>query len=346
MKNDNIKEQLNCGNIYFDEKSTAKIDNIIQSQFKNLNGLVVVHKDNIVFERYYNGYTADDSFHVASVTKSIISALTGIAVDKKLINSIDEKVVSFFPQYDFPYDSKEYSVRNKVTIRNLLTMTAPYSFEDFKEPLDKLTMSKDWVKYSLDSMGTNGKIGHFKYSTCGAHILSAILTIATHKSAREFANEYLFAPLEMNTIPYNKIDEFNFDTLFGKKLKGWAYDHNGNSTGGWGLTLTTRDMARFGQLYLHDGVWNNKRILSKSWIDQSLTMHEGNYDLLNMKYGYMWWLENDDNMFAYAAIGDGGNIIYVVPQKELVVAISSALVPEVIDRRQFIHEYILPAINI
>ena len=145
----------------------------------------------------------------------------------------------------------------------------------------------------------------------------------------------------MNIIPYNKINEFTFDTLFGKRLKGWAYDHNGNSTGGWGLTLTTRDMARFGQLYLHDGVWNNKRILSKSWIKQSLTMHEGNNDLLNMKYGYMWWLENDDNMFSYAAIGDGGNIIYIVPEKELIVAISSTLVPQVIDRRQFIKEYIL-----
>ena len=82
--------------------------------------------------------------------------------------------------------------------------------------------------------------------------------------------------------------------MFGKKLKGWPHDPNGNSTGGWGLNLTTRDMAKLGLLYLNNGIWNDKQILSKNWIKESTTMHEGENDFMSYKYGYLWWLQKDD----------------------------------------------------
>ena len=332
-----------------DKEKIEQLDSLIKSKYDNINGLIIASNsntssDNVIFEKYYNDFTENDRFHIASVTKSILSALIGIVIDRNYIKSIDEKVIDFFPEYALSNHAHKNNVTSEVTIRNLLTMTAPYSFEDFKEPLDKLTMSSDWVKYALDSLGLNGKIGDFKYSTSGAHILSAILTRTTHKSAREFANEYLFKPAGMNIIPYNKIEEYNFDTLFGSKLKGWVHDHAGNSSGGWGLTLTVKDMAQFGLLYLNNGILNNKQIISKEWINKSITIHDGKNDLFNMKYGYMWWLQND-GVFSFSAIGDGGNIICCIPEKQLVIAIASTILPNMYDRWQLIKDNILPAIK-
>lgn len=99
-------------------------------------------------------------------------------------------------------------------------MTAPYDFEDWKEPLDKLCMQHDWIKYILSSLGKNDEIGYFKYSTAGTHLLSAILTKATGKSAREFANEHLFTPAGMNTIPKYDMTGYEYEDLFGSQLKG------------------------------------------------------------------------------------------------------------------------------
>jgi CubicO group peptidase (beta-lactamase class C family) len=155
---------------------------------------VVVRNGYIAYERYYHGYGPN----VASVTKSIISALIGIAIDAGYIQSVDRKVLDFFPEY-LP-DAAD-SQKREITIRHLLTMTAPYPFEDWHEPLDQFCIQPDWVKYTLDTLGQNGKIGTFKYSTAGAHLLSTIITRSTGKSAREFANERLFKPIGMKVIP-------------------------------------------------------------------------------------------------------------------------------------------------
>ncbi|CAI6223291.1 hypothetical protein JS609_00241 [Bacillus subtilis] len=99
-------------------------------------------------------------------------------------------------------------------------MTAPYPFEDWQEPLDKMCMQPDWIAYTLGMLGQGGKIGTFKYSTAGVHLLSAIITRTTGKSAREFANEYLFKPIGMKEIPHYEMKSFSFDDLFGKHVRG------------------------------------------------------------------------------------------------------------------------------
>lgn len=187
-------------------------------------------------------------------------------------------------------------------------MTAPYSFEDWQEPLDKLCMQSDWVKYTLDLLGQQGSIGTFKYSTAGAHLLSAILTRSTGKSAREFANERLFKPVGMKEIPDYEMKSFGFEDLFGENVKGWVTDPNGNSTGGWGLTLNPRDMARFGLLYLNGGIWDEHEVVSGAWTRESTAMNPN-------KYGYLWWLRQEDGVSAYLAMGDGGNVICCIPEK-------------------------------
>lgn len=308
-------------------KTAENLDQIIQEEYENMNGMLVVQKGNVIFEKYYNGHGPDNAFHVASVTKAIISALIGICIDKGYIKSVDQKVIEFFPVYNLK--------ASEVTVRQLLTMTAPYPFVDWQEPLEELCTQEDWVQYTLNRMGNGGEIGSFKYSSAGAHVLSAIITSVTGKSARDFANEYLFRPLGMREIQNYNMKAFGFDDLFGKDVKGWVHDPNGISTGGWGLTLTARDMAKFGQLYLKEGIYNGKQILAKSWIKESTTMNPNHY-------GYLWWLREEDGIFSYCAMGDGGNVICCIPEKELVVVITSEVMQNARDRWELIKGCILP----
>ena len=311
-------------------KTAEKLDQIIKEEYENMNGMLVVQKGNVIFGKYYNGYGPDDAFHIASVTKTIISALIGICIDKGYIKSVDQRVIEFFPEYNV--NSSE------ITVRHLLTMTAPHPFVDWQEPLEELCMQRDWVQYTLNRIGQGGEIGAFKYSSAGAHILSAIITNATGKNAREFANEYLFQPLGMREIPNYNMKAFGFDDLFGKDVKGWVHDPNGISTGGWGLTLTVRDMAKFAQMYLNEGIHNGKQILSKSWIKESTEMNQN-------QYGYLWWLREEDGIFSYCAMGDGGNVICCIPKKDLVVVIASEVMSNARDRWELIVKYILPYIQ-
>lgn len=303
-------------------ETAEQLDCVVKEEYKNINGVLVVQKGNVVFENYYNGYGPDDACHVASVTKTIISALIGICVDKGYIKNVDQKVIEFFPEYNLKV--------SEVTVGHLLTMTVPYPYVDWQEPLEELCTQQDWVQYTLNRIGNGGQIGAFKYSSAGAHLLSAIITSVTGKSAREFANDHLFQPIGMREIPNYNMKAFGFDDLFGKDVKGWVYDPNGISTGGWGLTLTARDMAKFGRLYLNEGVYEGKQILSKSWVQESIAMNSN-------RYGYLWWLREEDGIFSYCAMGDGGNVVCCIPERELVVAIASEIVPEVKDRWKLIY---------
>lgn len=318
-----------------------KLDNTVSSKYPNIAGVIAVYKGKTILEKYFQNHTMNDTFHVASVTKSIISALVGIALDKGYIKSIDQKVVDFFPEYD----NLSYSnCRDSITLRDLLTMTAPYNFPDFKEPFDKFCFAKNWTEYILNNLGKNGCIGNFKYSTEGAHLISCILTRTTHKSAREFANEYLFAPAKMNTIPDYKTESIDIDYLFGKNLKGWPHDPDNNSTGGWGINLTLRDMAIFGLIYLNDGFYNGKQIVPKEWVRESTSPFSKENVFAENKYGYLWWISHYGSLNCYSAVGDGGNIISCIPEKDLVVAVAAEYPKPIDNPYEFIQDYIIPYI--
>ncbi|PEW07819.1 serine hydrolase domain-containing protein [Bacillus cereus] len=321
-------------NLKIDSGKFSEMESMIKSEYGNINGMVVVKDGYIAYERYFNGFGPDDTNHVASVTKSIISALIGIAIDKGFIKNVDQKVLDFFPEYiPDPIDKQ----KQEITIRHLLTMTAPYHFEDWHEPLDKMCMQSDWIMYILNMLDQKGSIGTFKYSTAGAHLLSTIITRSTGKSAREFANKHLFNPIGIKEIPDHEMNSYGFEDLFGKNVKGWVSDPSNNSTGGWGLTLTTRDMARLGFLYLNHGFWANKQIISKKWIDETTKLNANNY-------GYLWWLREEEGFSAYLALGDGGNVICCIPEKDLVVAIASKVVVNPSDRWSLIKEYVIPTV--
>lgn len=313
-----------------------ELEHIISREYGNIAGIVVQQNGLTCFEQYFNGYTASDALHVYSVTKSVFSALIGIAIDKGLIRSVDQKVLDFFP--DYVVKTGETAIQN-VTIKHLLTMTAPYKYQ--LEPYQEFFASENWVNAALDVLGGDGPIGEFTYSAIvGTHILSGILAKAAGPSILEFAREHLFSPLGI-TIPNNVVlrNEEEYHTVMNdKNTTGWVVDPQGINTASWGLFLTPKDMVKLGQLYADRGIWKGKQLVPAGWIEESTREHSrwGEFS-----YGYLWWIINEKECM-YAALGDGGNVIYVNAKKKLVVSIASLLKPEVKDRIGFIMKYIEP----
>lgn len=306
--------------------------------YSNIAGIAVLKDGKTVYESYFNECDANSKLHIYSVTKSIISILIGIAIDKGYIKSIDQKVLEFFP--DYTVKKREKTIQN-VTIRNLITMTAPYKYKS--TPYTKYFTSEDSVKFTLDLLGGKEQIGEFRYTPLvGPDILSGILVKVTGQSVLEFARENLFSPLGITVdgnISINTKEEL-FDFYKANNISAWAIEKAGVNTGGWGLTLSPLDKAKIGQLYLNNGIWNGNRIVSEKWISESTKIHSKG-EKLNQAYGYLWWII-DENEHSFAAMGDGGNIIYVNSKKGYVVSIASFLMPRARNRIVFIEKYIKP----
>lgn len=317
-------------------EKAEELNTLIREAYSNIAGVVVKKNNEIIFENYYNGHNHNDTIHVASVTKSIISALIGIAIDKGFIKSIEQNILDFFQGYKIKRGEKAIQ---KITIKDLLTMTAPYKFK--YEPYTKVYSSDDWTKTTLDLIGGKGKIGEFRYTTVGLQVLSGILTNATGQPIIDFASENLFKHLDIKTPQNVTIKDKNehFAFLKNKNVSGWVVDPKGVNTAGWGLSLSTNDMSKIGQLYLNMGKWNDKQILSSEWIENSVKEHS-NWGKL--PYGYLWWIIDGNNGRDYAALGDGGNVIFVSPVKKMVIAISSQFMPRAKDRIQLIQKNIIP----
>lgn len=319
MKQDNIKQ----------------LENLIQEKYGNTAGIIVQKNNKVLYEQYFNGSNANHHFHVFSITKSVFATLVGIAVDQGLIKSIDELVLSFFPEYKV-LDGEE-GIKT-ITIKDLLTMSAPYKYE--VEPYEQFFMSKNWIHAALDLLGGDKPKGSFHYAAIiGTHILSGILMKATNTSVFDYATEYLFNPLGIevkeNIILHNAQEQFAFYEA--DNISGWVADEQGINPAGWGLTLTTQDLIKIGQLYLNEGMWEGKCILSKEWIHESTKEHS-RWLALDLPYGYLWWVLDH----GFAAMGDGGNVLYVNVKEQLIIAITASFIPDANDRLDLIKQHIEP----
>ncbi len=317
------------------QEKTETFEKVVMRDYGNIAGIVVLKNGETLYENYFNGCTINSRIHVYSVTKSIISILIGIAMDKGYIKNLDQKVLDFFPEYKIK--KREKTIQN-ITLRHLLTMTAPYKYKF--NPYIKYFTSDNWVKFSLDLLGGKGRIGKFRYAPLiGPDIMSGILGKVTGQSVINFAQENLFAPLgivvEKNIIFHSKEEQLAFNQA--TDISGWVADPMGVNTAGWGLTLSPIDMAKIGQLYLNHGIWNSKQIVSAKWVNESTKEHS-RWETQNLPYGYLWWIYEE----GFAAMGDGGNTIYINTKKDMVVSIASLFRPKVKDRIEFILEYIEP----
>lgn len=279
-----------------------------------------------------------------SATKSIVALLVGIAVDRGEIGSIDDKVLSYFPDYQVKRGEKTIY---DVTIRHLLTMRAPYKGKG--DPWSKVCISENWTYASLDFLGGRGGLtDEFNYKTVCLHILSGILYKATGMTTVDYANEYLFKPLgiaEHENYYAKSAEEHKHFTMDKEpKTNVWFADRDGLGTPGYGLCMCAKDMAKIGQLCLNEGVWEGKQIISASWIkDMTRPRKIEGQMWRGMMYGYLWWITNPEKNI-YAAIGNSGNVIYVNPDKNVVVSVASYFKPTIFDRVDFIEEYVLKSL--
>lgn len=318
----------------------TQMERMIHNSYDNIGGLIVIKKGETVYENYYNDCTESTALNVFSVTKSIIAILIGIAIDQGYPLSVTQKILEFFPEYQVV---RGESTIQKIVLKDMLTMTAPYKYKNESAPYKKYFESKDWVSASLDLLGGKGKLGDFFYAgLIGPDIFAGILEKVTGQPVLEFAMKYLFTPLGITpkTIMNYKSKDDHMAFLKSRDENVWVAGPSGVSTAGWGLTLTAGEMSRIGQLLLQKGKWNDQQIVSSDWVSDCTTAHSRCREW-KMSYGYLWWIL-DEKEHCYAAMGDSGNVIYVNESKELVIAMNALYKPGSMDRRKLIREYIEP----
>ena len=263
-----------------------------------MRSLIVQWKGDIVREEYYNGAAATRKTNVKSASKSIISALVGIAIGQGKIRSLDQPISELLPADTRGLDS----VKQAITVRDLVSMRSglqPTSFGNY----GSWVTSSNWVRNALSRPMVDAPGGRMLYSTGSSHLLSAILTRATGMSTLRYAQENLARPL-------------------GIELRAWQRDPQGIFFGGNDMFLTPRDMLKIGTLYLQRGSWNGRQLIPAAWIDSSFVPRttspfNGNH------YGYGWWMRSAVGHDIHYAWGYGGQFIFVVPDLDLVVVMTS-----------------------
>ena len=307
---------------------------------------IVAYKDNVLeIEEYREGFSKEDTMNIMSVTKSITSLLIGIAIDKGFINSVDDFVMDYY-KYIYTPKRGEKTIY-EVTIKHLLTMLAPYKGNS--EPWKKVCTSDDWSLSVLDSLGgRNGITNEFRYHTLGTQILLGIIRQASGKNVLEFANEYLFKPLgiepRVNANCTSKEDQFNYLMNRDPHGKVWFMDPTDMPTAGWGISMSAYEMAQVGLLVLNNGVYNNVRVISEKYLNEMTQSYVSlDYKFGNQDYGYLWWLPHRSSD-VIAAIGDGGNVIYINKNHNIVVSVTGYFKPMIFDRVEFIEKNVVEAL--
>lgn len=279
----------------------------------NANAYLVVRSGKIVWEQYFEGTDVFDRHHLFSVTKSVLSALVGIALQEKFLQSVDQRVVDFFPERPV----EKSSPLNLLTLRHLLSMTSGFIWPRIgwgREPMvERMRHSPDWAQFILGVPIRREEIGVFHYTSACSHLLSAILTRTTGQNACDYARERLFAPLGIQNV---------------KPGVDWEEDSTHNSLGGWGLHLTARELARFGWLYTLNGRWQGQQIIPEEWIAESTNRKNGTHTA----YGYQWWLKELHGERVFAGLGVGGQFLFCVPGQDLVMVILSRAIRRWPDR--------------
>jgi CubicO group peptidase (beta-lactamase class C family) len=320
-----------------DGERLSALDREIKGRFRTINAYLVIRKGYLVFERYLNECGPADKHLVASVTKSLISALIGIAIDHGFIEGVHQSVLAFFPEY---VPGAQDHLKRQMTIKHLLTMTAGFQWRTgarLHEPYaNRLRRSRDWAAFILGLPVQERSFGTFQYNSGVSHLLSVIITRSTGRCAQEFAAKHLFGLIGMDLPPTTQ-HTYSQEDVFRNTSGGWPKDPQGNSIGGWGLYLKPRDMARFGYLYLNGGRWDGEQIVSKQWVEDSTLPHTPGY-------GYQWWLQDVNGVVVFSAGGYGGQHIYCIPEKDIVVVVASNPGSRWRERWPLLEAFVLPAV--
>lgn len=269
-----------------------------------MRSLLVSRDGEVILDRYFNGANAHRATNVKSVSKSIISALIGIAIERGHISGVKQPIGDYFSTQ---LSTNEDAPKERITIENLLTMQSGLETTSNRN-YGAWIASSDWVDSALQQPLhlPSGRL--MEYSTGNTHLLSAILTAATGQSTLEFARKVLAEPLGFHLPP-------------------WPQDPQGIYFGGNDMELTPHQMLAFGELYLNNGQVNGTQIIPRAWVENSLIRRAQSRRDRTRYYGYGWWSRDMAGHETSYAWGFGGQFILLVPELSLVVVTTSSSNP-------------------
>ncbi|GCF10220.1 serine hydrolase domain-containing protein [Dictyobacter arantiisoli] len=324
----------------------------IDEYLPGLHALLIVRNGYLAFEHYYQGFHQNSLNSISSVTKSVISALIGIALAQGQLHSLDQHMLDFFPEIA---EQEQDPRKQAITLRHLLsfqtgfTETYPHEFW------------RDIVHSSLRRPMVEQPGERFFYDNRSVDILSGILTQVTGMKAAAFADQTLF---EILGIWRNEDTRFSWkheetgphmwhaDALWDEQDGyPWKVSPQGTSTGSFGAHFTARDMAKLGFLYLNHGQWDGTQIIPQDYSAASTHKQSNGGPPVNANYGYLWWIEQVQGFQAFFASGFGGKYIYVIPELDLIVVTAASTEQAQKDREQhnkiraLIPDFILPALS-
>lgn len=275
-----------------------------------INSCLIIENGSCVFEYYKNKKIAGKPQTLNSISKSVVSLLIGIALEEGLIPSLDTPIVHYFERFMEKVDDER---KLQITIDHLLTMTPGFDWPEFGEwqAIPKMLYAPHWVKFVLNRPLTHNPGEHMNYNTGATHLLTAILQQASGMKASAFAEKHLFNRL--------KIEEYR-----------WYEDPQGVNNGGCGLCLRVSDLPKIGYLYLNKGMWNDERIVSERWVEESTTPLFLTYNIGH--YARHWWTNHidqnepwsEENRY-YFAMGYGGQYIIIIPSRQVVIVMTSEM---------------------
>jgi CubicO group peptidase (beta-lactamase class C family) len=299
------------------EKLEQMLVTIRQQQLK-LHSLLVIRNGYLVSETYFGRFGQDTPHEIYSCTKSVVATLIGIAIDQASIDGTNHRIVDFFSDRTFANLDTQ---KQNMTLEDVLTMQAGLDWQEGDPAYRAMYRSPDWVKFMLDKPMAEPAGSRFNYCSGCSHVLSAVLEQTTDKNPGDFAEQYLFKPLGISNIQ-------------------WDTDAAGLPIGGWGLQLTPRDMAKLGYLYLRNGQWEGRQIVSAEWVENATRRHTGTDS--DLGYGYQWWTY--PSLTAYTALGRSGQTIFVIPDADLIV-VTTAEMDNHDEIFRLIEQFIVPAVQ-
>ncbi|MBL4677117.1 MAG: serine hydrolase [Mucilaginibacter sp.] len=301
----------------------------LKGEYPNVRSMLIIKDDKLVFEEYFYDYNREKLQEMRSASKSVISALTGIAIQQKLITGVNVKLSDLLPQYNFANPSP---LKYRITLKDMLDNQSgvAYDIADPKLAGNETAMnySSDWVKYTYDlpMVDTSGIIG--RYNSGNPITVARIIELRSGMSLHDYAAKYLFDPMGIKGFKWNfKPDQSNAENF------GQVY-------------VTPRDMAKFGLLYLNEGKWRQKIIVPENWVRESTSKHSV---VQNVDYGYFWWLKYLDTKNkryqSIAAQGNGGQKIYIFKELKMVVVTTGGNYNSKSPSDELIRDYILPSFD-
>jgi CubicO group peptidase (beta-lactamase class C family) len=286
----------------------------LQKESRNIHSLLIFRNNKLVSESYFDGWHRNRLHASRSASKSFMSTLIGIAIDKGKIKSVDEALISFFPEYAVLSDMQ----KSQITLKHLLTMTTGLAWDEATFPAGDIRNDQYALDQNTDRLGylfNKNMIAlpseKFEYNSANPVVEAAILQKAIGINAKDFAHAHFFTPLDI-------------------KDYYWRNNKDGFITSVGPILLQPRDFAKLGQLFLDGGKWKGKQIISKRWVDEATSTFTGT-ESNSTGYGYHWWVSNFtlDNKEArmYFAQGSGGQYIYVMPSLNAVVVFTGGNYP-------------------